>query len=453
MSAASSSEKRDENAIEIPHLYTGQLLARHVSRFTVDEPPACAWCGEAFVEGDEYMLDTYQQEGMSDTVLHINSRPLKFSKTKILMVHAGKICIANTCAKAVRNCTEKVSIVQRNGREIGDQDSSQLVYECFRWSVQWIAWHHRFLIGPDDHVAITLATRRPPLIGALCKSFSLVLLKSGPSWRDILVPLHLVEFTLFEGLFTRVYEYDLEYAGKYQPVMQLSSALDKAQINTQTEGVNAAIYAHMIIASSFGSSRSNDQHIKLLVKIRPSQVHVEQLLKLYKATGVTWSVLFEDLLKANNATVDWDENSEDVRKSLDDLYQSFEQFESQLHGAILAAGFNSDYNLRRMAICNLNIAQSKSKQIEIALNSNCYIPTTKAARAYYIFREVKHESEQPLFCYEGVLGGALPIVVASAQQLNEETKDACLKPVELPELRVLVPHLKQGEPLRVVKRD
>ena len=64
----------------IPRLLPGQLIARHVSTLTAGDT-TCAWCNEPFSEGQDWMLDVYEQNGYSDTVLTVMGKPQVFNKT------------------------------------------------------------------------------------------------------------------------------------------------------------------------------------------------------------------------------------------------------------------------------------------------------------------------------------------------------------------------------------
>ena len=64
----------------IPRLLPGQLIARHVSTLTAGDT-TYAWCNEPFSEGQDWMLDVYEQNGYSDTVLTVMGKPQVFNKT------------------------------------------------------------------------------------------------------------------------------------------------------------------------------------------------------------------------------------------------------------------------------------------------------------------------------------------------------------------------------------
>ena len=269
-------------------------------------------------------------------------------------------------------------------------------------------------------------------------------------WQEIKFPVHLLSFSMLEGMFTRIYEYDLQYDGPYQPLIQIASSLEKSLINTNVLDPDVSICAFPVLNSSFANGRANDQRVKLFVKAKPPCVCIQSLLFAYEAQSLTWRALCGQL-RQFNANPDGSDEECESSEHLEDLHACFAALENRIDSLIEQAGIKMDFARRTTLVSDIKILSTKSKQAQIAFRSNCYVETSKKLnRPYFFFRDVKHESEQPLFCYEGVLGGGAPILVSSAQQLSEEMKEARLKPVELPGLRVLLAHHK-GE-TRVIKQ-
>jgi hypothetical protein len=447
---SSSSSSSEPKQTDLPNFYSGHLLARHASRFSSSNPlPCCACCGEAFKEDDEYLIDVYSQEGQTE--VQILDKPRKFDRTKVFMAHAK--CIEAACVKVVGESTSRVGFSLRaDGTEKDPDEIIRIVYEKFKWAVKWIEWHHRFLFTGEETVSMTLGSTRPALTAGLCESFSLGMCKGSIKWQDIKFPIHLISFPMLEGMFTRIYEYDLEYDGPYQPLIQIASALEKSLINTNILDPNVSICAHPVLNSSFaGGGRANDQRVKLFVKAKPPSVCIQSLLLAYEAKSPTWRSLCGQLRQFNANPYGSDEEECELDEHLEELHACFAALENRIESLIEQAGIKMDFARRTTPVSDIKILSTKSKQAQIAFRSNCYVETSKKLnRPYYFFRDVKHESEQPLFCYEGILGGVVPILVSNAQQLAEEMKEARLRLVDIPGLRVLLAHHK-GE-TRVIKQ-
>lgn len=448
---SSSSSSGESKQLQLPNFYSGHLLARHVSRFSSYNPlPCCSLCGDAFKDEDEYMIDTYLQEGQTEVTMFDKQRT--FDRTKVFMAHAK--CMTAGCVKVIRESSSRVGFSLRGDETARDSDDvCDVVFEKFNWAIKWIQWHHLFLFG-EETVSMTLGSMRPALTVGLCESFSLGMYKGSPKWQQVKFPVQLLSFSMLECMFTRIYEYDLEYVGPYQPIVQIESLVEKSLLNTQSGDPDVMICAHPVLNASYASRRANEQKVKLFVKARPPSVHIHALLQAFEERGsLTWHSLCRQLRQSNVVDTDSSSNEEEESESSDDLahlHASFLILEGRIEAVFENAGVK--VNLAKKTVVSEVKIQATKAQAEIAFRSNCYVETSKKLnRTYYFFKnDVKHESEQPLFCYEGVLGGVAPILVANVQQLSNEMNDAKLKLVEIPGLRVLLGH-HRGE-LRVIKQ-
>ena len=206
-SSISPSRLNPELTQSIPRLLPGQLLARHVATLKAEDMTLCGWCGEPFQEGQDWMLDVYEQDGNSDTVLTVMGKPQVFRKTAVLMVHA-KDCLVKVCTKAVHDFTEQVSISKRTALQMSDDEMRMIVWNHYRWAVRWISWHHQFIIG--EPIQLVLASKRPHIVQAQLPSFVLDMTKSDYP-GVVQAPMSLISKQFIEALYTRVYEFDLVY--------------------------------------------------------------------------------------------------------------------------------------------------------------------------------------------------------------------------------------------------
>jgi len=458
----------------IPRLLPGELLARHVATLKAEDALTCGWCGEPFLEGQEWMLDVYQQDGDSDTPIKALGKPQVFKKTAVLMVHASD-CLLQSCTKAVSDFTERVCFSQRKALIMSEDDMRTVVWKQFRWAVRWISWHHQYLI--HDPIDMVLGSRRPLLTEGVCPSFVLEMTKShkyGETVHRVKAPMQLIAREFIEALHTRVFEYEMIYKGKYQPILQLKSVFEKSAFNTKLNDANVAAYVHTVVQGSYSSRHADEQHLKLIVKVRPSALHMARLMAIYEAMceDVTWVMLHEHAQatkpdkpaarRGDGSDEDDDEDADDGDGSealltalLGEMQQSCSQSESEVNRALTSAGMQVNKNGKHRAyttVSTVSLAQDNGHRTSIACSSNCYMGS-KAARAYYFFRHNHGDSEQPLFCYEGVMPGVVPMVISSAVQLAEEMKEAALQRKELLGLTVLLAHHKTGERLRAAKSD
>ena len=459
----------------IPRLLPGELLARHVATLKAEDLTLCGWCGEPFLEGQAWMLDVYLQDGDSDTTITMAKRPQVFKKTAVLMVHATD-CLMQSCTKAVSDFTERVFFSQRKALVLNEDEMRSIVWNQFRWAVRWIAWHQQYLI--NEPVDLVLGSRRPLLTEGACPSFVLEMTKShklGETVHRVKAPMLLISRQLIEALHTRVYEYDAVYKGKYQALLQLKSVFEKSSFNARLDDANVAVYAHSVVRGTYSSRSADEQHLKILAKVKPSALHLARLMTIYESLGeeVTWAMLHQHAqatkpdrprIKRTSTAEDESESSdEDAEDScdglltslLDEMQECFAHEEDELNRAITAAGVQISQNAKHRAyssISTIALTPDNGHRTSISCTSNCYTGS-KASRPYYFFRDNHGESEQPLFCFEGVMTGVVPVVVASALQLADEMKEAAMARVDLISLIVLVAHIRKGERPRAVKSD
>ena len=468
----------------IPRLLPGELLARHVATLKAEDLTLCGWCGEPFMEGQTWMLDVYMQDGDSDTPIVVGNKPQVFKKTAVLMVHATD-CLMKSCTKAVSDFTERVFFSPRKNMAMSEDDMRSVVWNHFRWAVRWVAWHQQYLI--NEPVDLVLGSRRPQLTDGVCPSFVLEMTKShqlGETVHKVKAPMQLVGRAFIEAMHTRVYEYDAVYRGKYQSMLQLKSVFDKSSCNTKIGDANVAVYAHSVIQGTYSSRSADEQHIKIIVKIKPSALHMARLTTIYESleNEVTWAMLHEHAQatkpdrprtrritstssSSSSSDADSESDAEDgddrdyeaalMTDLLDEMQDSFAREEAEINRAIVAAGVQVNKSAKQRAyssISSIALTPDGGHRTSISCISNCYTGS-KALRPYYFFRDNHGESEQPLFCFEGVMPGVVPIVVASALQLADEMKEAAMTRVELLALTVLLAHTRKGQRMRAAKSD
>ncbi len=207
-----------------------------------------------------------------------------------------------------------------------------------------------------------------------------------------------------------------------------------------------------MLQNNYSSSASDEQHLKLIVKVKPFDVHISRLQIKYEKMciehGVSWTELHEDIALAHG--IGWDGVFNDA---LQRMCTAFSKNEDQMHAVIAAAGMKLVASKKAPTnISSISFKKDLIGRTVIKCMSNCYLPS-KASRPYYFFRDNYSDAEQPIFCYSGVAQGVIPIVVASAVQLGEEMKDAALSKVDMPMLSVLLSHIAPGGQARSSKAD
>lgn len=467
----------------VPRLLPGELIARHVATMQPLESTNCSWCNQPFKEGEDFVVDVYQQDGQSETVLHVKGKQVPFCKTALLMMHA-KDCLPKMSVKATEDLTEQVTLSQRKNRVLHAEDIKETVWKQFRWAVRWVSWHHQYLIG--DPIQLTLGSKRPLLTAMQCKSFLLEMTKShkyGATIHSVLVPMLLVDAAFIEALFTRVYEYDLIYKGKFQPIIQLKQVFDKAPFNTTPDAMNVAAFVHTTLPTSYSSRHADEQYLKVLVKVKPSVQQLEKLVAHYRSLddAVTWVMLHRHICmtrsmqlnqkkkkttaaaSASASTMVDDPPSEDEEeneeinptsfKLIKALYDAAEMCERDVEKALTAAGMQLAANRKRgyLLVSSVQLKAETAHRTTISCASNCYVGS-KASASYYFFRDQYGEADQPLFCYEGVSTGVMPVLIQSPKMLEEEMKECGLNRVDLPFLTVLLSHHREGEPMRTIAK-
>lgn len=436
----------------IPRLLPGQLIARHVATVPIGETSSCDWCGKQLQAGQQWMLDVYEQPGNSETSITIGSKQQVFSKTVVLKVHAA--CLSPMCVRAVHDFTEQVQISAKSTQlQMSNDQVHGLVWSHFKWAVRWISWHHQFIVG--EPILLELATKRPQLVHYTLPSFALTV-RTTDAAGTVLAPMSLIAPAFVEALYTRVYKFELTYRGKFQPLAQLKSAFSKSAINTDASQCNVAAFAHMVLQTNYCSSSSaEEQRVKLLVKVRPSALHMVALRSQYEVRcmneGVAWTELQEDAALAHAGDFSWQPDTADGLRPK--LAQSFDKAEQCLDAVIAAAGMQlTSGQVPAFDLSTISISKMASNRTGIKCYSNCYQPN-KQSLAYYFFRDSYEDNEQPVFCYSGVARGLLPIAVSSPVLLAEEMREAGLVKTDIPQLTVMMSHISANGALRSSKAD
>jgi hypothetical protein len=262
------------------------------------------------------------------------------------------------------------------------------------------------------------------------------------------MPLMSADF--IEALHTRIFEFDLLYIGQFQALNHLKKVFSQFTFNQDDKQCSVAAFAHMLLKSSYSSNvSSEDQLVKLVFKIKPSVAQMQHLLSSYRercdelAVGVSWAELQEDA-----ATPAGDAKKDSVYK----LYgRTFEECEREIQRVMTAAGMKIGSS-RCYRVSNIRITRVSAVLIKINCSSNCHA-SSKGDEQFYIFKNSYTDAEQPLYCFKGASKGHVPIVVASAVQLQDEMREAGLAAVDMPQLTVLISHGQRAQGKRNVKAE
>jgi len=432
----------------VPRLLPGQLIARHVSEVGEGETASCDWCGEQLQTGQQWMLDVYEQPGFSKVPLTIGGKQQLFRKTALLRVHAT--CVTQVCSRAVQDFISKVKFCRQPVLHMSDDEMHARVWKHCRWAVRWVSWHHQFIA--DEPIELHIACKNEQLVQTSLPAFYLAV-QTQHAPGQVLAPVTLFTSAFIESLYTRVYQYDLVYRGKYQPLAQLRGAFAGSELNTDLHDCNVAAFAHMVLDTSWSSNNVDEQHIRLIAKVRPSAQHMHALREEYKQNlmqeGVSWTEIHQHVQASHSVASSWQADADNLLQRT--LAQDFHKVEKQLD-ALLASVDMKPTQGKPLAfdISKMELVQTHRNHAMIICVSNCYMPR-KDSQNYYFFRESYNEADQPLFCYTGKARGLLPIIVTSPVLLSEELKDAGVTETKLPQLTVLMSHISDIP--RACKRD
>jgi hypothetical protein len=424
----------------IPRLLPGNLLGRHVATLKADDLLVCGWCSGPFVEGDDIMLDVYQHDGLSTTQIVVEGVPLDaWKKTSIVMFHANKSCLTNACDRVTQDYISRVQ-VSSHRRTLPVPDLAELVYTHFKWAIQWVAWHYQFLA--DDCIELTLGSRRAPLTEGVCPSFLFDMAQEHESEcaTVVVAPVRMFTREFVESMFTRTYEYDLVYKGEYNPFMQLRNAFE-----SQCWPAHVEAYVHSLVATRFSADASSTIRMRLIVKMKPIHADMDQLMQLYQnenVAQVTWARLEQHTrmvrmnFKAEDQAVNDDHPFDWV---LLRIASSYSEAWSTISKCLATAGVEHTGKPQNFhTLTSIVITHPSPQRTIISCLSNVHIPN-KAPMPRYFFKEDADNEQQPLYCYEGVLLQATPVLFSNVRALEEEMKDAGLTKLDMPQLTVLLP--------------
>lgn len=385
------------------------------------------------------MVDIYQHDGESTTPVEIQGRQISFPKTSLMLVHTEE-CLQDSCDKASKETVSRVFLPGRRGLDVTAEATINIIQKQFKWAIRWVAWFAQFIsdasIGGSDSLAFHLGTKRAHLIDGVAPSFALDIFKANSPQAvmdSLVVPPWMIEREFLSALFCRVYEFDLSYKGKYNPVVHLVDQFERVP-DFSTDAF-VAVYTRSRAAYSKGSIQ--EQHIKMVARFKPSAEKITLLMDWYNSHGpVTWATLNRHVQLSRQDPEEGSDKLHDIRV-LQLIRAAFRHTEEQLLGTIADAGIQHSLDEVSYSVqSNIVVRGLSDVATQATCMSNCYSPA-RPSKQYYVFNCCASDDEQPVFCFEGVLTGHLPIAVSSQKLLDEEIRETGLAAVDMPNLTVV----------------
>lgn len=432
---------RDQVNSTIPRLLPGRLVSRHTSVFGGES--TCAACNQPFVSGDLIMADVYQEDGRSSKSIKMLGRQINFPNNTLVMVHVNN-CLQAACAKATEDIIGRVSFAARKQMPFSSEDASVVVWSQFRWATRWVAWSFQFLTE-GDQLSMQLGSKRPQLTEGLMRSFSLEMTKThavDETLVNLLAPSSLFDRSFLEALLTRVYEVDVVYTGKFNAVLALQDALEKVSFKGRSQAFAYTLTASTA-GSQYGSTKADQQKVRLLIKTKPDQGCFGLLWHIYQACeSLSWLQIHAHLNAARFAPLAKSTASDDptdiacvpILQAMRDIFQKDEDI---IVATLTKANMSTKTALMHLPLADIWLTPVNPRKSKITCVCNVYTGTTNSERPYHFFRDNASSYEHPLLCYTGSSPGLMPVVVASQKHLDEEMKEAGMSRVELPGLTTI----------------
>jgi hypothetical protein len=276
----------------------------------------------------------------------------------------------------------------------------------------------------------------------------------------VLAPFCLFQSSFLEALFTRVYEVDVTYTGKYNAVIAVQDALERVSFKGRLQAFVHTLAASASASSQYGSTKADQQQVRLLVKSKPDQRSLARLMDIYsECESLSWAQLELHVRMSRDAAVgggvEQCELDTDFPAAANlQCMRAISEFDERLISDTLAkAGMKARSAMSQMQpfalgtpLASIKISSvavgNMRNEIRIRCMCNVYTGASELTRPYYFFRDNASSHEHPLLCYEGIRPGLMPIVVASQKQLEDEMKEAGMTKVELSGLTTIRMSLK-----------
>jgi hypothetical protein len=410
-------------ASKIPRLTLGVLVARHADTISNKQCPKCVSCGQAFHDGEDYMLDVYQLPGNSSVSLLGQT----FPKSVFVMVHAR--CLPTHCIQTLNNLCAFVFAREAGNARNNEQATRDMVFAKFRWALDWVSSHKQYLTKAP--VTVHLCSDLYNLCPAGLQSFRLTFALAEND-APIAMPKELISRAQLLSFFTTVVEIDVMYKGPEYIMHALQTAMSRV---VPTAGTSVVAFAHIAeqTSASYSSNAVQEQCARVILRIGPSESSAKALV--LELVGGTWQKL---LSCANDpsSVVHWAELS----ATTDSIMRALKTTNMQAH--------------RSRPVPISTIVENTSPGKDGVVPANCLFNAQPAsAHPLYFFKDTPHAGEKPLVCFQGKHAAPLhplPVIVADYKLLEQELSvRGGFKEMQLNQLMPLT--LSAAKP--VAKRD
>lgn len=428
------------------------MIARHVS--TLKSEPVCSWCHERFQPGEQIIVDIYSNDSSSEhagrPMLECRGTQVSFERTNLIMIHAKRECLEESSAAVDREVSKSVHFVERQSHlALNDRERHHLIHTSFMWSHALATWFRQFIAPSSssensDCVKLTVSTSRPRLTGACAPSFLLQISTAQAEQkaiRAILLPRTMTTPEFLAPMFARVYAFNMDYEGEYQPIRFMRDTLFK-QCSLPCP-VDIMVYTQD--TGSSGASDHASVRLCVLMRMKPHPSDLARLSDLYAETSSSSSstISMADLKAHADVTRGSTGDAVDtqaprIASILRRMHNAFRISEQTVLKLLSSNQFKIDMADVSYSTQSFIQVRQMDQLSVVECMSNCHRACNRRD-VYFMFQDTisMRDAASAVVCASGVLKQNLPMTFTDVHEMLAELQDAELTVKQLPGLAVV----------------